>query len=265
MEFLNVLPSIKAKLPEEIRIGRSVLPGNSLWPWWGMLNWPLQRFYISDLQCLGIKRSLSINHLVNLNWILGTPQDEAEKVEILRIKLRFSSLHHVWISLGSVSGDALHPDHWPTSTSAERLRASGWYRGRLGSQDGTLLEISVNRYYLLLTTHTYMGYLGVRTLSSNHVLKFSKDIAGCRCDFSVFSPNPKLVKDVVLGLMDKQRRLTVPPNAKILKAPWWGQIRTCCNGTVLFFSPPYRGYSVFSHQNNALTHSENRRSQQIVF
>jgi len=30
VEFLNVLPSIKAKLPEEIRIRRSVLPGDSL-------------------------------------------------------------------------------------------------------------------------------------------------------------------------------------------------------------------------------------------
>ena len=37
-----------------------------------------------------------------------------------------------------------------------------------GPKDGTLLEISVNRYHLLLTTHTYMEYLGVRTLSSNH-------------------------------------------------------------------------------------------------
>ena len=37
-----------------------------------------------------------------------------------------------------------------------------------GPKDGTLLEVSVNRYHLLLTTHTYMEYLGGRTSSSNH-------------------------------------------------------------------------------------------------
>jgi len=39
--------------------------------------------YISDLQCLGIKRSrIESPHWYDL--ILGTPQDEAEKVESLR-------------------------------------------------------------------------------------------------------------------------------------------------------------------------------------